>query len=150
MMKSVPAYAGFSHIYLRRVPTSPKRLRYSVGIRRPQEDRCTHICEALRRRPDRSFRRCRAALSQTAQERRDEILSWLSAWHANNKRGTNQHRPTRLYQGMNSRDWTASAHSQEVEDFRQCQPEPLRAYTFTGETLYQTRSSAVAPKMYSS
>jgi 4-amino-4-deoxy-L-arabinose transferase-like glycosyltransferase len=46
------------------------------------------------------------------------------------------------------RDWTASAHSQEVEDFRQHQPEPLMAYTFTGEALCQTRSSAVAPKMY--
>ena len=33
------------------------------------------------------------------------------------------------------RDWTASADSQEVEDFRQSQPEPLMAYTFTGETL---------------
>jgi 4-amino-4-deoxy-L-arabinose transferase-like glycosyltransferase len=33
------------------------------------------------------------------------------------------------------RDWTASADSQEVEDFRQGQPEPLMAYTFTGETL---------------
>jgi hypothetical protein len=30
------------------------------------------------------------------------------------------------------RDWTASADSQEVEDFRQGQPEPLMAYTFTG------------------
>jgi len=28
-----------------------------------------------------------------------------------------------------------SSDSQEVEDFRQCQPEPLMAYTFTGETL---------------
>jgi 4-amino-4-deoxy-L-arabinose transferase-like glycosyltransferase len=46
------------------------------------------------------------------------------------------------------RDWTGSADSQEVEDFRQCPPEPLMAYTFTGETLCQTRSSAVAPKMY--
>ena len=45
------------------------------------------------------------------------------------------------------RDWTASAHSQEVEDVRQCQPEPLMAYTFTGETHRQSRS-AVAPKMY--
>jgi 4-amino-4-deoxy-L-arabinose transferase-like glycosyltransferase len=47
-----------------------------------------------------------------------------------------------------NRDWTASADSQEVEDFRQRQPEPLMAYTFTGETLCQTRSSAGAPKMY--
>ena len=46
------------------------------------------------------------------------------------------------------KDWTASADSQEVEDFRQRQPEPLMAYTFTGETLCQTRSSAGAPKMY--
>src|SRR3984893_7314950 len=41
------------------------------------------------------------------------------------------------------RDWTATAHSQKVEDFRQRQPEPLMAYTFTGEALCQTRSSAV-------
>jgi hypothetical protein len=33
------------------------------------------------------------------------------------------------------RDWTGSAESQEVEDFRERQPEPLMAYTFTGETL---------------
>jgi hypothetical protein len=46
------------------------------------------------------------------------------------------------------RDWTASADSQAVEDFRRGQPEPLMAYTFTGETLCQTRSSAVEPKMY--
>jgi hypothetical protein len=41
------------------------------------------------------------------------------------------------------RNWTGSADSLEVEDFRQRQPEPLMAYTFTEETLYQTRSSAV-------
>jgi len=44
-------------------------------------------------------------------------------------------------------DWTVSARSQEVEDFRQCQPEPLMAYTFPGEMFCQTRSSAVAPKL---
>ena len=31
-----------------------------------------------------------------------------------------------------SMDWTASAYSKKVEDFRQCQPESLMAYTFTG------------------
>ena len=34
-----------------------------------------------------------------------------------------------------TRDWTAPADSQEGEDFRQCQPESLMAYTSRGETL---------------